>query len=124
MKILRRQIIWPAGYQPADPSVVPIPAPSRPADPPEPTVLELAANFTGAVAHWIARGAPVVSADEYEARAAACGACELWDAEARAGLGKCLAPGCGCTKFKRWLATEHCPHPKGSRWPENSATKN
>jgi hypothetical protein len=83
--------------------------------PAEPTLAELAANFTSAVARWIGAGAPVVAEATYHARAAACAACSLWDASARAGLGKCQAPGCGCTKLKRWLATERCPLGK---WPE------
>lgn len=82
----------------------------------EPTTAELAANFTGAMARWVAAGLPVVSEAVYEQRAAACEACGLWDGVARFGLGKCLAPDCGCTRLKRWLATERCKHPKGSRW--------
>lgn len=69
------------------------------------------------MASWIKAGAPVVTEAEYAARTAACEACELWDATARLGLGKCQAPGCGCTKFKRYLATEKCKHPAGARWP-------
>lgn len=80
----------------------------------EPTLAELASNFSTALGKWIAAGVPVVSQSLYEARAAACAACHLWDAEARAGLGKCNAPGCGCTMFKRWLATERCPL---GEWP-------
>lgn len=92
------------------------PAQARPAPPPEPTPVEMAANFAAAVGRWVAAGAPVVSAEVYAARATACEACELWDGAARMGLGKCRAPGCGCTTFKRWLATERCKHPEGSRW--------
>jgi hypothetical protein len=66
---------------------------------------------------WVRAGFPTVSADEYAARSAACDPCELWDGAARFGLGKCMAPGCGCTRFKRFLATEICRHPQGSRWP-------
>lgn len=82
----------------------------------EPTPAELAVNFTGAMARWIQAGVPVVTQAVYYAREAACEPCELWDAAARFGLGKCMAPGCGCTKFKRWLATEQCKHPQGSKW--------
>lgn len=83
----------------------------------EPTPLELAQNFSQALAVWSAAGYPLVDRAGYIARAAACEACELWDGAARLGLGTCKAPGCGCTKFKRWLATERCKHPQGSRWP-------
>lgn len=80
----------------------------------EPTALELAQNFTAAMAKWSLAGFPVVSEEDYRARAEACDACEFWDGKARLGLGKCNAPGCGCTKLKRWLATEPCPLGK---WP-------
>ena len=83
----------------------------------EPTPAEMAVSVTQAAARWIAAGFPVVSDNVYAARATACEACPLWDGAARLGLGKCNAPGCGCTKLKRWLATEQCKHPEGSRWP-------
>lgn len=92
--------------------------PVRRSRPEEPTAAELATNFAGAMARWAAEGFPVVDQAVYAARTAACDACELWVAEARLGLGKCLAPGCGCTKLKRWLASEVCKHPDGSRWAE------
>jgi hypothetical protein len=81
---------------------------------PEPTLAELAANFTGAMDRWATAGFPTVSAETYATRSAACEACEHWDGSARLGLGKCNAPGCGCTKLKRWLSTERCPL---QRWP-------
>lgn len=80
----------------------------------EPSLLELAQNFTSALAKWVKAGAPVVSEEVYRERSAICDACEYWEPEARLGLGKCMAPGCGCTKLKRWLSTEHCPMGK---WP-------
>jgi hypothetical protein len=86
----------------------------------EPTLVELATNFTGAMARWAAAGVPVLDQEGYDARAAACGACvhpdgrPMFDAKARFGLGKCRAPGCGCTSLKRWLATEVCVL---GRWP-------
>ncbi len=88
------------------------------AKPAEPAPAELAVNFVGAMERWAAAGFAIVSAEQYGVRAAACEACELWDGKARLGLGKCNAPACGCTKFKRWLATEQCKHPAGSRWPK------
>jgi hypothetical protein len=83
--------------------------------PPEPTASELAANFAGAMARWSSAGFAIVDERTYAARAAICEACPHWDARARLGLGKCCAPGCGCTKFKRWLATEKCPLGKWAR---------
>lgn len=66
------------------------------------------------MARWSAAGFATVSGETYAARASACEACPMWDGAARLGLGKCNAPGCGCTKLKRWLATEKCPLCK---WP-------
>ncbi len=75
----------------------------------EPSPLELVSNFSTAMTVWVKAGAPVVSEEVYRERAAICDGCEYWQPEARLGLGKCSAPGCGCTKLKRWLATESCP---------------
>lgn len=75
----------------------------------EPSLLELASNFTTALTKWVKAGAPVVSEEVYRERSAICETCEYWKPESRFGLGKCSAPGCGCTKLKRWLSTEHCP---------------
>lgn len=85
----------------------------------EPTPAEMAVGVTQAAARWIAAGFPVVAQAEYDARSAACEPCPFWDGAARLGFGKCKAPGCGCTKLKRWLATEECKHPDGSRWPKS-----
>lgn len=85
----------------------------------EPTVMDLATR--AAYAAWRATTAALhservlVTEAEYGARATICDGCEHWDGAARFGLGKCNAPGCGCTKFKRWLATENCPLKK---WPK------
>jgi hypothetical protein len=87
----------------------------------EPRPAEMAKNLAGAAARWIAAGLPVVSQAIYDERTAACGGCSYWDGKARLGLGKCKAPGCGCTGLKRWLSTETCPHPAGSRWPLDKA---
>ena len=72
----------------------------------------LAENFLGATAKWAASGFQIVDQTQYAARVAACDSCPQWDSAARFGLGKCRA--CGCTRFKRWLATEKCPL---SKWP-------
>lgn len=85
--------------------------------PAEPTVTEMATNFAGAMERWAAGGFKTASRDEYDVRSTICEPCEFWDGAARFGLGKCKAPGCGCTTFKRWLATEQCKHPQGSKWP-------
>lgn len=89
--------------------------PSRPPALSEPTVMELAANFVGAMERWATAGFPVADKAVYAARSAVCDTCEFWDGTARFGLGKCKAPGCGCTSMKRWLATERCPL---NKWPK------
>lgn len=76
---------------------------------PEPTLAELAGNFTHAIAAWTMAGFPTVSASDYTTRAAICAPCQYWQPTARAGLGKCAHKGCGCTKLKRYLASEKCP---------------
>jgi len=93
---------------------LPSPVPETVPAPPEPTLVDLATNFATATARWAAEGFPVVDQAVYAARAAACDACEYWDGAARLGLGKCKHAKCGCTRFKRWLATERCPI---ARWP-------
>ncbi|MFZ4696249.1 MAG: hypothetical protein ACOYMV_14110 [Verrucomicrobiia bacterium] len=80
----------------------------------EPTMSELAENFTKSVARWAHAGFPVVSREVYAARTTLCESCEFWDGAARMGLGKCTHRNCGCTKMKRWLSTEKCPLDK---WP-------
>jgi hypothetical protein len=77
--------------------------------PEEPSALELAANFSVAVSKWAAAGFPVVHREVFEARSEVCSACAFWDGSARLGLGKCTHRKCGCTRMKRWLATEGCP---------------
>lgn len=74
----------------------------------EPTIAEMAVNFTGAMVSWAKNGFPVVDKEEYERRALICAGCDKWDGDARMGLGICRAKGCGCTGFKRWLASESC----------------
>lgn len=82
--------------------------------PPEPSAAELAGNFAGALTRWAVEGFQIVLREQYDARAAVCNSCELWDGSARMGLGICKSPKCGCTSFKRWLSTERCPLAK---WP-------
>ena len=83
--------------------------------PEEPSPVELAANFATAVTKWVEAGFPVVSAEVFRRRSLACDSCEYWDGAARFGLGKCTHKKCGCTRMKRWLATEKCPLGK---WPD------
>lgn len=91
--------------------------PNRPPLAGEPSAVDLATR--AAFAAWraaraAAHGAAVlVDADTYAARTSACTACTYWDGSSRLGLGTCNHHGCGCTKLKRWLATERCP---AGRW--------
>ncbi len=79
---------------------------------PEPTISEMTMNFVSATSKWAASGFPVVSNEMYQDRMKICSTCEFWDANARFGMGKCKAPGCGCTRLKQWLKTEKCPKDK------------
>jgi hypothetical protein len=99
------------------PASVPPPIVIRHLQPVEPTILELLTNFAGAMERWSAAGFPIITQAQYDQRGKICSLCEFWDGDALLGLGKCNAQGCGCTKFKRWLATETCRHPDGSKWP-------
>lgn len=80
----------------------------------EPSLVELAVNFTGALSRWAKAGFPVVERDLFEARLKVCRACPHWDEAARLGAGKCKHPGCGCTRAKLWISTEKCP---AAKWP-------
>lgn len=64
---------------------------------------------------WKKAGFPVASKKTRQDRATVCDGCEHWRAAGNGGLGECMAPGCGCTRAKRWLATSKCPLGK---WPE------
>jgi len=72
---------------------------------PEPTLAELAVNFTSSVSRWAAGGFPVVAEDEYQHRQMICSACEFWRTDGLfAHCGKC-----GCSRLKAWMGTSKCP---------------
>lgn len=77
--------------------------------PTAPTISEMLINFSGAMARWFGSGLALATREQWAERMRICGGCQHWSPEARAGLGHCTAPGCGCTKLKHWLATEKCP---------------
>ena len=104
--VTNEMLVPPAAVEPVAPLVLH-----------EPTTAELVGNFAIAMGRWIKAGFPVLTEEQYQQRSRICDACEMWDASARLGLGKCKAPGCGCTSIKRWLKTEQCKHPDGSKWP-------
>lgn len=87
-----------------------VPAP-RPL--PEPSLSEMGANLSEALAEWARAGFTVASMVEISRRREICLACEHWRPLARMGLGKCLI--CGCCRFKWWLASEQCPLGKWSK---------
>lgn len=64
---------------------------------------------------WVKAGCPVTTKQALEARKAMCAGCEAWRPRGNHGWGECSDYRCGCTKVKRWLATETCPRGK---WPE------
>jgi hypothetical protein len=71
---------------------------------------------------WGRKGFPIASDEIRAARESACSACKYYDPKGNLLLGECTAPGCGCTRFKWWLATSKCPHPNGSKWPDIDLT--
>lgn len=81
----------------------------------------LAELATRAVQEVWRAGTAQASPEVLAAREAACAACRdsgglpLWDAKGNLGLGRCLAPGCGCTRFKRRLRGAKCVL---NRWPK------
>lgn len=76
-----------------------------------PTIVGMVKSFATATARWAKAGLPIADEQQFNARLAACRACPkgFWKEGARFGLGRCDAPGCGCTKLKLWMATERCP---------------
>lgn len=74
-----------------------------------PTVLQMAANVAKAASDWVSGGMEMANDETQTKRKNICAGCELWDANARLGLGKCTHEKCGCTKMKVWLATSVCP---------------
>jgi len=71
-----------------------------------------------ALKHWRKAGLKLTPRSMRKARDAACAVCPYWDPKGNWGWGECLAPGCGCTRFKQYLLSSTCPHPDGSRWPQ------
>lgn len=74
-------------------------------------------RLRGELRAWRKAGLPLASPALREERRAACEACPYFAPAGNLGLGECHAPGCGCTRMKRWLLTSQCKHPDGSRWP-------
>ena len=89
-----------------------LPPISGPPLPPEPGIMQEAANLASALAAWATAGFPVADAARVAQIKEVCEACPLWDGGARGGLGKCKSFKCGCTRFKWWIKTSKCPEGK------------
>lgn len=72
----------------------------------EPTVLELAGNFTKAIGYWISKGAKTVTEEVFNSRLKTCQSCPFWEPAGYLGHGKCNK--CKCSKLKLWMATSRC----------------
>jgi hypothetical protein len=73
-----------------------------------------ARRLGAALVRWTRGGWALAERRARAGRRAACLACPYWRSGGNLGMGECTAPGCGCSRFKRWLATERCPLGK---WP-------
>ena len=71
------------------------------------TLLDMAKDFTKAMAQWARSGFPMVDEAEFRKRAELCRACPQWHEKDRGGLGRCDQ--CGCTRSKLFVATARCP---------------
>lgn len=92
----------------------PVEKPRSPAAVAPPTIREMSQNFAGAMLRFAKSGFKTVDEDTAKARLAVCRQCDLWDENARKGLGKCNHGKCGCTLIKHYLASEKCPDGKWS----------
>jgi hypothetical protein len=82
--------------------------------PPALTLGAKARNLAAALTRWARARFPLADRWQRRRRRAACLACDAWRPTGNLGFGECSDPRCGCTKLKRWLATETCPRGK---WP-------
>ena len=80
--------------------------------PKEPSLAQEAVNLAAALSEWASAGFPVADVERVMVIKEKCEQCSLWDATARAGLGRCKSFKCGCTKFKWWIKTSRCPEGK------------
>lgn len=76
-----------------------------------PSIAQMAKSFFKSAAVFVAAGMPRASVEQIEQRLGTCRACEHYDPEAYAGLGRCNV--CGCNmEVKSVMATEACPKGK------------
>jgi hypothetical protein len=81
---------------------------SQPAQQPQPSLLQKAANFAAAAAQHVAAGAPMASQAEVQRRHDICTACPHFDGKA------CGLCGCPVARERKWLsklswADQKCP---------------
>ena len=73
-----------------------------------------AVHLVRAGLRWIRGGMGIADRAARLERRLICEGCLMWRPAGNAGLGECIDPRCGCSRFKRWLPTETCPQGK---WP-------
>ena len=82
----------------------------EPVAPESPPIITKVHRLADELGRWRAAGMPVAARAVRIARRSICEApCKYWSAHGNLGMGECRAPGCGCTRAKRWLATAECP---------------
>ena len=68
----------------------------------------MAASFGGSIAKFARSGFATTDAETLATREATCKSCDLWDAAAINGTGRCRT--CGCSTWaKLRMASEKCP---------------
>ena len=84
-----------------------------------PSIVNMAANFSGSLANWARNGFGTVSDSTIQSRLDICKGCEFWNADGFKGTGRCQK--CGCSTWaKLRMATEKCPLDKWG--PVNTPT--
>jgi hypothetical protein len=79
----------------------------------EPSLVQMAKNFTSSMINWAQQGFPVSSYDLYRERHVKCAGdennprCPSFSRFAGTGIAKCGR--CGCTSLKLWVQSEKCP---------------
>ena len=80
--------------------------PPPPADPP--SIPQMAASLGGSLTNFARSGFTTTDATTLAAREATCRGCDMWDAKAVNGTGRCKK--CGCSTWaKLRMASERCP---------------
>ena len=78
------------------------------ANPPPPSLPQMATSLGGSLANFARSGFATTDAETLAAREATCKSCDLWDAAAINGTGRCRK--CGCSTWaKLRMASEKCP---------------